>query len=103
MKLKIALAVFTCAVIALSVWHYVNTGQDPMIEIMKRVVTFVKKYCNNGEEDESYENNTSRPTVSASTSEVMEGKQTDKTNIQGTSSVLPDQHNPLPPGFNPLK
>ena len=103
MKLKITLAVFFCALIALFVWYYVNTGQNPMIEIKKRVGTFVKKYYNNGDEDESYENNTSRPTVSASTSEVMEGKQTDKTNTEETWSVLPDQHKPLPPSFNALK
>ena len=105
MKLKIALAAFFCALIALFVWYYVNTGQNPMVEIKKRVGTLVKKYYNNGDEDKSYENNTSnsRPAVSATTSEVLEGKQTDKTNTEGASSVLPDQHKPLSSSSSALK
>ena len=104
MKLKIGLAVFFCAIIVIFVWYYVNTGQNPMVEIKKRVGTFVKKYYNNGDEDKSYENNTSRLTVSTTTSKVLqEGKQTDKTNTEGKFGVLPDQHKPQPSSLNALK
>ena len=105
MKLKIALGVLSCALIALFVWYYVNTGQNPMIEITKIVVTLVKKYYTNGDDDESYEKNTSnsRQAIPASTSEVLKGKQTDKTNTVGIWSVLPDQQKPLSSSFNALK
>ena len=103
MKLKIALAVSFCAIIVIFVWYYVNTGQNPMVEIKKRVGTFVRKYYNNGDEDKSNENNTSRLTVSTTTSKVLEGKQTDKTNTEGEFGVLPDQHKPQPSSLNALK
>lgn len=103
MKLKIALAVVFCAIIAVFVWYYVNTGQNPMVEIKKKVGTFVKKYYNNGDEDKSYENNMPRPTVSATTRKLLGGKQTGKTNTEGTSGVLTDQHQSLPSSLNTLK
>ena len=104
MKLKIALAVVFCAIIAVFVWYYVNTGQNPMIEIKKRVGTFVKKYYDNkGDRDSSNENSMTRPTVSAITSRLSEGTQTHKTNTEETTGVLSDQHKPVPSNLNTLK
>ena len=103
MKLKIALAIVFCAIIVVFVWYYVNTGQNPMVEIKNRVGTFVKEYYNNGDGDNSNENNTARWTVSATTSRLSEGKQTDKTNTEETSGVFSDQHKPLPSNLNTLK
>ena len=103
MKLKVVLAVVFCAIFAIFVWYYVNTGQNPMVEIKNRVGTFVKKYYNNGDEDKSYENNMTRSTVSATTSRSLGGKQTGKTNTEEASLVLPDQHKTLPSSLNTLK
>ena len=103
MKLKIALAVVFCAIIVVFVWYYVNTGQNPMVEIKNRVGTLVKKYYINRDEDKSDENNMTRPTVSASTGRLSDGKQTYKTNAEETSGVLSDQHKPVPPNLNTLK
>ena len=103
MKLKIALAVVFCTIIAVFVWFYVNTGQNPVIEIKKRVGTFVKKYYSSGDKDKSYGNNMIRQTVSATTSKLLEGKQTEKTNTEGTSVVLPDHHKALSSNLNTLK
>lgn len=103
MKLKIALAVVICAIIVVFVWYYVNTGENPMVEIKKKVGTFVAKYYNNEDEDKSYENNTARPTVSATANRLSERKQTIKTNTEETSGVLSDQHNRLSSNLNTLK
>lgn len=44
MKLKIALAISISALIVVSVWYYINTGQNPMVEIKNKVGSFVAKY-----------------------------------------------------------
>ena len=74
-----------------------------MVEIKKRVGTFVAKYYNNEDKDKSYENNTTRPTVSGTTNRLLEKKQTIKTNTEETSGVLLDQHKPQPSNLDTLK
>lgn len=102
MKLKIALAVFIAALIVVFAWYYVNTGQNPMVEIKNKVGDFMAKYYDNEVEDQSYEN-TTRATVVATEHTLSDEKQTIITNTEETSSVTKDEHKPLSPNVGTLK
>lgn len=102
MKLKIALAVVVSAVIVVFVWYYVNTGQNPMVEIKNKVGALVAKYYDNEGEEKSYEN-TTQATVAATKKTLWDEKQTLKTNTEETTSVSNDQHKPLSHNVDTLK
>lgn len=95
MKMKIALAVCLSAVIVVFAWYYFNTGQNPMVEIKKKVGSFVAKYYDRGSEDESYENTTRTTTADAtntlSDDDEKTGK-TSKTSTEETFNVSHDEH-----------
>lgn len=60
MKLKIALAIFISALIIVFVWYYVNTGENPMVEIKRKVGSFVAKYYNPKDSEDQRDENTSQ-------------------------------------------
>lgn len=90
-KLKIALVVLILAVVVVFVWYYINTGQNPMVEIKNRVGSFVAKYYDKGSEDKSYEN-TARTTSNSSKDLLSDGKQSTKTNTEEKVDVSGDKN-----------
>lgn len=44
MKLKFVLVIFFAALITIFAWYYVNTGQNPVVDIKSKVISLVDKY-----------------------------------------------------------
>lgn len=92
MKLKIALAISITSLIALFVWYYVDTGENPMTEIKNKLRSVVVKYYDtDNDENILDEKSKESPSDEDFNHEALKEKPSDlETGLVGTLTTQPD-------------